>query len=207
MKMRVSCAAAAISAVVHAPGQRSVERRRHEVTTIVGEEAGEVDRAERGRRFESIPLALHRARRTEHSTCRTRSAAELVPRFSVPRAASSQWSRRHTAPVLSENVVVVHGLIERDVAHAALELEASRTIERIRDDAGDAALGLPEDDELIGLRRVAVRKPADGALEAATEIRHLSADEAPVPAVRLIHVGRPAHRVLHAEAAPMPVLT
>ena len=45
-------------------GER-VERGRHEVAAVVGEQAGEVDRPEGRRRFEPIALSLHRARRAE----------------------------------------------------------------------------------------------------------------------------------------------
>ena len=63
-----------------------------------------------------------------------------------------------------------------------------------------ASFGLSKDNRLINQRRLAVDR-TDVFSDAAGQVRHLPADQSPVPAVRLIEVDRLKPGIASAEAA------
>ena len=80
-------------------------------------------------------------------------------------------------------------LIERDLGGASLKFEATRAVERIRQDRASTALGLAEDNRLLDERRFAVDGTevfSDSSTGYGTD-RHQS----PIQAVRLIQRHRP----------------
>jgi hypothetical protein len=85
-------AAASVAAIRDAAHGKCVEGDRHEIAAVVAKNTREVDRAEGRCRFDSITLALHRARSPRSWRCRPRRRLPMCP-ASVAFATTSHSCR------------------------------------------------------------------------------------------------------------------
>ena len=183
---RVSSLARPVPPVVHAADGERVERGRHEVAAVVGEQArvAALTRMSATPRSDSAGPAPDSWRRSSTCRTRTRPSRRRAPAgwpsdvSLVSTTRSSRYAARTPTFRRSDRT---------DPRHAALELDAPRAIEGIRDDARRALLGLAEDERFVDLDELAARRPTVD-LEPAAQIRYLAADHAPVPAIGLVVV-------------------
>ena len=199
---RSSLSAGAVPPVVHDARGDRVERGRHEVAAVVGEQAGVVDRAERRRRFEAIALPLRPGSSRRSSTCRSTSAADESPASTAsPSDGSSAILRDESARYAARTPASRRSDRMRSASAPPWNSTRCARLNGYATMPAGALLGLAEDDRLVDQRPVR-RRPCR-ARSGIPPLRYgtCPADDAPVPAVRLVEVEHLRGGVLEAEVA------
>ena len=187
-------AAATVAAVVHDAGGKRVERGRHEVAAVVGEQAREVDRCRTSAPLRSGSAVPAPGSSRRSSTCRRRARPTRC-RASAARqpVVSSCLRRRAAARCCSENACVC--TIWSNEICVTPPWNSTRCARLNGYATMPAALRSVWRKMIVcSISAGSPSTVVQAALDAAAQVRHLSADDAPVPAAGLVEVDRPARR-------------